>query len=163
RRLSGRSDVSPRARHHRRAPRSVDVAANANHRYAARLLVLPASLSARPARAGRRTSSGRIAGRARAAADVRSDRLRCAAAAAGRARSLGPRVLVSPPPPPPPVLSRAPRPAFGLAPPPPPPPIFALVLPIPVYRPVPAYISPPAYVAPPPPNNIIYNNVHNTV
>ena len=53
--------------------------------------------------------------------------------------------------------------AFWVALPPPPPPLFALVLPIPVYQPIPAYVSPPAYIAPPPPNNIIYNNVHNTV
>ncbi|MFZ0123736.1 MAG: caspase domain-containing protein, partial [Xanthobacteraceae bacterium] len=67
------------------------------------------------------------------------------------------------PPPPPPVIFLAPRAAFWVALPPPPPPLFALVLPIPVYQPIPAYVSPPAYIAPPPPNNIIYNNVHNTV
>jgi hypothetical protein len=38
--------------------------------------------------------------------------------------------------------------------------IFAL--PMPVYRPVPVWVRPPEYVAPPP-NNVIYENVHNTV
>src|SRR5262252_5930991 len=67
------------------------------------------------------------------------------------------------PPPPPPVIFLAPPPPFWVALPPPPPPIGVFVLPIPVYQPVPAYVRPPAYIAPPPPNNIIYNNVHNTV
>ena len=67
------------------------------------------------------------------------------------------------PPPPPPVIFLAPPPPLWLALPPPPPPIGLFVLPIPVYQPVPAYVRPPAYIAPPPPNNIIYNNVHNTV
>jgi uncharacterized caspase-like protein len=67
------------------------------------------------------------------------------------------------PPPPPPVVFLAPPPPFWVALPPPPPPIGVFVLPIPVYQPVPAYVRPPAYIAPPPPNNIIYNNVHNTV
>ena len=67
------------------------------------------------------------------------------------------------PPPPPPVIFLAPRAAFWIALPPPPPPIGLFILPTPVYQPVPAWVRPPAYVAPPPPNNIIYNNVHNTV
>ncbi len=67
------------------------------------------------------------------------------------------------PPPPPPVVFLAPPPPFWVALPPPPPPVGLFVLPIPVYQPVPAYVQPPAYIAPPPPNNIIYNNVHNTV
>ncbi len=67
------------------------------------------------------------------------------------------------PPPPPPVVFLAPPPPFWVALPPPPPPIGLFVLPIPVYQPVPAWVRPPAYIAPPPPNNIIYNNVHNTV
>ena len=37
------------------------------------------------------------------------------------------------------------------------------MLPIPVYRPVPVWVRPPRYVAPPPPNNVIFNNIHNTV
>ena len=45
---------------------------------------------------------------------------------------------------------------------PPPPPIGIFVLPIPIYTPVPVWISPPVYVAAPP-NNVIYNNIHNTV
>ncbi|HZR77269.1 caspase domain-containing protein [Bradyrhizobium sp.] len=71
------------------------------------------------------------------------------------------------PPPPPPV--------FFLPPPPPDfvvlaPPIVAVgigvgvglfVLPRPAFVPMPVYCAPPAYVRPPP-NNIIYNNIHNT-
>ena len=57
------------------------------------------------------------------------------------------------PPPPPPV--------FFL--PPPPPPLGIFLLPIPVYTPVPVWVRPPVYVAPPPPNNVIFQNVHNTV
>src|SRR5579863_2780733 len=73
------------------------------------------------------------------------------------------------PPPPPPV--------FFLPPPPPDfvelaPPIVAIgvgvgigvglfVLPRPAFVPMPVYCAPPAYVRPPP-NNIIYNNIHNT-
>ncbi|MGA7808141.1 caspase family protein, partial [Bradyrhizobium sp.] len=65
------------------------------------------------------------------------------------------------PPPPPPV--------FFLPPPPPdfvvlPPPFVAVglfVLPQPRFVPIPAFVRPPAYVAAPP-NNIIYNNIHNT-
>jgi uncharacterized caspase-like protein len=67
------------------------------------------------------------------------------------------------PPPPPPVIFLAPPPPFWVVLPPPPPPIGLFVLPIPVYQPVPVWVRPPAYIAPPPPNNIIYNNVHNTV
>jgi uncharacterized caspase-like protein len=65
------------------------------------------------------------------------------------------------PPPPPPV--------FFLPPPPPdfvdlapcPPPIGLFVLPQPVFVVIPAYVRSPAYVAPPP-NNVIFNNIHNT-
>jgi uncharacterized caspase-like protein len=69
------------------------------------------------------------------------------------------------PPPPPPVVFLAPPPPeyVVLVAAAPPPPIGLFVLPIPVYRPVPVWVSPPVYVAPPPPNNVIYNNVHNTV
>src|SRR5712692_8141601 len=45
---------------------------------------------------------------------------------------------------------------------PPPPPIEIFVLPIPVFVPVPVWCHPPVYVAPPP-NNVIFNNIHNTV
>src|SRR5262245_34996622 len=69
------------------------------------------------------------------------------------------------PPPPPPIFFLAPpRPEFvvvvAAA---PPPPVGLFVLPMPVYRPVPVWVRPPVYVAPPPPNNVIYNNIHNTV
>ena len=67
------------------------------------------------------------------------------------------------PPPPPPVVFLAPPPPEFVVLPPPPPPVGLFVLPMPVYRPVPIWVRPPAYVAPPPPNNVIYNNVHNTV
>src|SRR5262245_54056225 len=67
------------------------------------------------------------------------------------------------PPPPAPVLFLAPPPPEFVVLAPPPPPVGLFVLPIPVYRPVPVWVRAPAYVAPPPPNNVIYNNVHNTV
>src|SRR5919201_1129589 len=66
------------------------------------------------------------------------------------------------PPPPPPVIFLAPPPPEFVVLAPPPPPVALFVLPMPVYRPVPVWVRPPAYVAPPP-NNVIYNNVHNTV
>src|SRR5262245_6350996 len=66
------------------------------------------------------------------------------------------------PPPPPPVFFLPPPPVFFL-PPPPPPPFGIFLLPIPVYTPVPVWVRPPIYVAPPPPNNVIFQNVHNTV
>jgi uncharacterized caspase-like protein len=66
------------------------------------------------------------------------------------------------PPPPPPVIFLAPPPPEFVVLAPPPPPVGLFVLPMPVYRPVPVWVRPPAYVAPPP-NNLIYNNVHNTV
>jgi len=67
------------------------------------------------------------------------------------------------PPPPPPVFFLPPPPPDFVVLPPPPPPLFAFFLPIPVYRPVPVWAHAPSYVVPPPPNNIIFNNVHNTV
>lgn len=67
------------------------------------------------------------------------------------------------PPPPPPVYYLPPPPPDFIALPPPPPPVSLFALPIPMYRPIPAYVRPPRYVAPPPPNNVIYNNIHNTV
>jgi len=66
------------------------------------------------------------------------------------------------PPPPPPIIFLAPLPPEFVVLAPPPPPMGLFVLPMPVYRPVPVWVRPPAYVAPPP-NNVIYNNVHNTV
>jgi uncharacterized caspase-like protein len=73
------------------------------------------------------------------------------------------------------------NPAFGFPPPPPPPEYFLpppppdfvvlpppyviydpYVLPVPVYVPVPVYILAPAYIAPPP-NNVIFENLHNSV
>jgi uncharacterized caspase-like protein len=66
------------------------------------------------------------------------------------------------PPPPPPVFFLPPRPVYFIDLAPPPPAIYAYVLPVPAYVPVPVYINTPDYVAPPP-NNVIYNNIHNTV
>ena len=67
------------------------------------------------------------------------------------------------PPPPAPIVFLAPPPPEIIGLPPPPPPVGIFVLPMPVYRPVPVWVQAPRYVAPPPPNNVIYNNVHNTV
>src|SRR6202165_2627010 len=66
------------------------------------------------------------------------------------------------PPPPPPVFFLPPRPVYFIDLAPPPPAIYAYVLPVPVYVPVPVWLHTPEYVAPPP-NNVIYNNIHNTV
>ncbi|MFJ6323671.1 MULTISPECIES: caspase family protein [unclassified Rhizobium] len=90
------------------------------------------------------------------------------------------------PPPPPPEIVYIDRPVlyfddadFGYAPPPPvvflapPPPDFVVlappapavdlyVLPEPVYVPVPQWVEPPRDIAPPE-NNVIFNNIHNTV
>src|SRR3981081_3450170 len=66
------------------------------------------------------------------------------------------------PPPPPPVFFLPPRPVYFIDLAPPPPAVYAYVLPVPAYAPVPVYINTPDYVAPPP-NNVIYNNIHNTV
>jgi uncharacterized caspase-like protein len=73
-----------------------------------------------------------------------------------------PDYAFAPPPPPPIYLLPPPPPEFYFLP-PPPPPVALFVLPIPIYRPVPVWVRPPAYVRRPPPNNIIYNNIHNTV
>lgn len=64
--------------------------------------------------------------------------------------------------PPPPVIFLAPpqREFITLA--PPPPPVGLYVLPMPAYVPVPAWVEPPAYVEPPH-DNIIFQNIHNTV
>src|SRR3982075_1503798 len=66
------------------------------------------------------------------------------------------------PPPPPPVFFLPPRPVYFIDLAPPPPPVYEYVLPAPGYVPVPVWLNPPRYVEPPP-NNFIYNNVHNTV
>src|ERR1700680_4083098 len=66
------------------------------------------------------------------------------------------------PPPPPPVFFLPARPVYFIDLAPPPPAVYAYVLPVPAYVPVPVYINTPDYVAPPP-NNVIYNNIHNTV
>jgi hypothetical protein len=90
------------------------------------------------------------------------------------------------PPPPPDEMVFVDRPVFyfgdpdfDFAPPPPPPvfflpppldfivlappfaPVGLFILPQPMFVPVPAYVAAPVYVAPPP-NNIIFNNIHNT-
>jgi uncharacterized caspase-like protein len=67
------------------------------------------------------------------------------------------------PPPPAPIVFLAPPPPEFVVLAPPPPVVGLFVLPMPIYRPVPVWVRPPAFVAPPPPNNVIYNNVHNTV
>jgi uncharacterized caspase-like protein len=66
------------------------------------------------------------------------------------------------PPPPPPIFFLPPRPVYFIDLAPPPPPVYEYVLPVPVYVPVPVWCNPPQYIAPPP-NNFIYNNIHNTV
>jgi uncharacterized caspase-like protein len=66
------------------------------------------------------------------------------------------------PPPPPPIFFLPPRPVYFIDLAPPPPPVYEYVLPVPVYVPVPVWVNPPRYIAPPP-NNFIYNNIHNTV
>ncbi len=65
------------------------------------------------------------------------------------------------PPPPPPVYYLPPPPPDFVVLPPPLPVVGLFVLPQPVFVPIPAFYSPPVYVAPPP-NNIIYQNIHNT-
>src|SRR6516162_939120 len=68
------------------------------------------------------------------------------------------------PPPPPPIYYLPPPPPDFVILAPPVVPIVAVglfSLPQPVFVPIPVHCSPPAYVAPPP-NNIIFNNIHNT-
>lgn len=72
-------------------------------------------------------------------------------------------VFAFPPPPPPPIFFLAPPPPYFILPPPPLVAVTAFALPIPIFQPVPLWVRPPVYVAPPPPNNIIFNNIHNTV
>ncbi|UCI18575.1 caspase domain-containing protein [Mesorhizobium sp. B2-1-8] len=59
-------------------------------------------------------------------------------------------VIFLPPPPPDFVVLAAP-----------PPPVDVFVLPTPVFVPIPAFINPPRHIVPPP-NDIIFNNIHNT-
>src|SRR5260370_1385993 len=66
------------------------------------------------------------------------------------------------PPPPLPVFFLPPGPVYFVDLAPPPPAVYEYVLPVPVYVPVPVWVNTPEYVAPPP-NNVIYNNIHNTV
>ena len=66
------------------------------------------------------------------------------------------------PPPPPSIFFLQPRPVFFIDLAPPPPPVEVYLLPVPTYVPIPVYVNTPAYLAPPP-QNIIYNNIHNTV
>src|SRR5262249_55173101 len=65
------------------------------------------------------------------------------------------------PPPPAPVFYLTPPPADFVGLPPPRPLVWLFVLVQQDVVPIPAYCRPPVYVAPPP-NNIIYQNIHNT-
>ena len=64
------------------------------------------------------------------------------------------------PPPPPPVFFLPPPPPDFVVLEPPPPSVDFFVLPQPLFVPIPVYVVAPVNVAPPP-NNIIYNNIHN--
>lgn len=65
------------------------------------------------------------------------------------------------PPPPPPVYYLPPPPPDFVILPPPIAPIGLFILPQPVFVPMPLFVRAPVYVAPPP-NNIIFQNIHNT-
>lgn len=65
------------------------------------------------------------------------------------------------PPPPVAVIFLPPRPRDFIELPPPPPPVGIFVLPTPVFVPVPAWVNPPHDILPPP-NDVIFNNIHNT-
>ncbi|WP_181176037.1 caspase domain-containing protein [Mesorhizobium sp. B2-3-4] len=65
------------------------------------------------------------------------------------------------PPPPPPVIFLPPPPPEFVVLAPPPPPVGIFVLPTPVFVPVPAWVNPPHDIFPPP-NDVIFNNIHNT-
>jgi uncharacterized caspase-like protein len=65
------------------------------------------------------------------------------------------------PPPPPPVFFLPPPPPDFVVLPPPIVPIGLFILPQPYFVPIPVYVQPPNYVVPPP-NNVIFNNIHNT-
>jgi uncharacterized caspase-like protein len=66
------------------------------------------------------------------------------------------------PPPPLPMYFLPPPPPEFIVLAPPVPPIEAFVLPIPVFVPIPVWCHPPVYVAPLP-QNVIFNNIHNTI
>ncbi|AZO33662.1 MAG: peptidase C14 caspase catalytic subunit p20 [Mesorhizobium sp.] len=65
------------------------------------------------------------------------------------------------PPPPVDVIFLPPPPPDFVVLPPPPPPVDVYVLPTPVFVPVPVWVRPPRDIVPPP-DNIIFNNIHNT-
>ncbi|RWM13678.1 MAG: peptidase C14 caspase catalytic subunit p20 [Mesorhizobium sp.] len=65
------------------------------------------------------------------------------------------------PPPPVDVIFLPPPPPDFVVLPPPPPPVDIYVLPTPVFVPVPVWVRPPRDIVPPP-NDIIFNNIHNT-
>lgn len=65
------------------------------------------------------------------------------------------------PPPPVAVIFLPPRPRDFIELPPPPPPVGVFLLPTPVFVPVPAWVNPPHDIFPPP-NDVIFNNIHNT-
>ncbi|CDX46033.1 Peptidase C14 caspase catalytic subunit p20 [Mesorhizobium plurifarium] len=65
------------------------------------------------------------------------------------------------PPPPVAVIFLPPPPRDFVVLPPPPPPVDVYVLPTPVFVPVPVWVRPPRDIVPPP-NDIIFNNIHNT-
>ncbi|MBN9275632.1 MAG: caspase family protein [Mesorhizobium sp.] len=65
------------------------------------------------------------------------------------------------PPPPVAVIFLPPPPPDFIELPPPPPPVDVFVLPTPVFVPMPAFINPPRDIVAPP-DNIIFNNIHNT-
>lgn len=65
------------------------------------------------------------------------------------------------PPPPVAVIFLQPRPRDFIELPPPPPPVGIFLLPTPAFVPVPAWVNPPHDILPPP-NDVIFNNIHNT-
>ncbi|WP_284270472.1 caspase family protein [Mesorhizobium huakuii] len=65
------------------------------------------------------------------------------------------------PPPPVAVIFLPPRPRDFIELAPPPPPVGVFLLPTPVFVPVPAWVNPPRDIYPPP-NDVIFNNIHNT-
>ncbi|RTM01488.1 MAG: peptidase C14 caspase catalytic subunit p20 [Hyphomicrobiales bacterium] len=65
------------------------------------------------------------------------------------------------PPPPAPVIFLPPPPPDFVELEPPPQPVDAFVLPTPAFVPIPSFVEPPRDIVPPP-NDIIFNNIHNT-
>ncbi|TIQ35010.1 MAG: peptidase C14 caspase catalytic subunit p20 [Mesorhizobium sp.] len=65
------------------------------------------------------------------------------------------------PPPPITVIFLPPPPPDFVVLEPPPPPVDVYVLPTPVFVPIPVFVNPPRHIVPPP-NDIIFNNIHNT-